>query len=179
MNPPIPLTPSNAWASGNRLIVGHSAVLPPFCVKCGRPAEPPTVKRSFRWHPQWVYIFILLALLLYAILAMVLGRTMAVNLPLCRQHREKYRALGWAGLILTLGAIPEMVLAAAYLPESAQVYGFVAGGLAVVAGLTCYILWSSILRAHEINAKYANFSGADPAFLQYLPPTTPGVVYFK
>jgi len=36
------LTTHGVWASGKLLIASHDAVLPPYCIKCGRPADANT-----------------------------------------------------------------------------------------------------------------------------------------
>ncbi len=179
MNSPVTVSSSDAWASGNHLIVGHAAVLPAICIKCGRPAEPQPVNRRFRWHPPWMYVLIIVGLLIYVIVAAIASKHISIKLPLCRRHGEKYRTLGWASAILLLGAIPEMIVAGTYLPDSQQGYGILAGFVAIAAGLACLILHGSILRPSEINAQYGQFSGADRSFLQYLPLPTRGAVFFR
>lgn len=171
------LMPQGAWASGNLMIASHDAVLPPYCVKCGRPADPNSFSKKFSWHPQWVYIFVLLALLLYVILALAISKRMTLQLPLCARHLEKYKALRSAAAILLLGCIPEMIVAGEYLPESYTGYGIAAGVLALIAGLVCLIMFGAILRPTFIDRNYGYFSNASPAFLQYLPPTPPGMMF--
>src|SRR5258708_38667976 len=82
-----------AWPSGTFLRVSRDAILPPFCVKCGRPAEPNLFPKKFSWHPQWVYIFVLFAILIYAIVATVISKKMKLKVPLCAKHMEKYKTL--------------------------------------------------------------------------------------
>jgi hypothetical protein len=169
-------TPQGAWASGNLLIASHAAVLPPYCIKCGRPAEPNFFSRKFSWHPQWVYIFVLLALLLYVILALAISKRMTLQLPLCRRHLEKYTSLRLAAAVLLLGCIPEMVIAGTLLPESYMGYGIGAGALALIAGLACLIMFGAVLRPTRIDQHYGFFANASPLLLQKLPPPPPGFI---
>jgi hypothetical protein len=170
------LTPQGAWASGNLLIASHTAVLPPYCIKCGRPAEPNFISRKFSWHPPWVYIFVLLALLLYVILAVAISKRMTLQLPLCSRHLEKYKSLRLAAVVLLLGGIPEMIIAGTYLPESSMGYGIGAGVLALIAGLVCLIMFGAVLRPTHIDQHFGFFANASPALLQRLPPPPPGLI---
>jgi hypothetical protein len=170
------LTPQGAWASGKLLITGHNAVLPPYCIRCGRPADPNTLSKKFSWHPQWIYFFILIAIFIYIIVALLMRRSISLQIPLCSGHLEKYKALRLASAVLLLGCIPEMVVAGNYLPEPYMGWGIAAGLLAMVAGLVCLIMFSSLLQAKRIDRHYGYFSSASPAFLQWLPSPPPGMI---
>jgi len=165
-----------AWAYGKQIIAARDAVLPPFCLKCGRPAVPEPLRRRFSWHQPWIYVFLLIALLLYAILAATLSKRMTLDLPLCEAHREKYKALRAASAALLLGAVPEIVVAAVYLPESHKVLGITAGALSLVAGCVCLSLWNRILWADRIEDQFGYFSKACAGFLERLPPPPPGMM---
>ena len=169
--------PPGAWASGNILIVSHEAILPPFCVKCGRPAEPNLFPKKFSWHPQWVYIFILFAILIYAIVATVISKKMKLKVPLCAKHMEKYKTLRLAAAALLLGCIPEMIFAAVYLPEAYMGWGIAAGFAALLAGWICSIVFRTLLRPTRIDEYYGYFANAGPDFLRLLPPTPPGMMH--
>jgi hypothetical protein len=178
MNTPNFGMPQGAWADGNILIVSRGAVLPPFCVKCGRPSEPERLKKSFRWHPGWVYIFILIGILFYVILAAVLSKRMTLELPLCRQHLEKYRTLRIAAPALLLGSIAEMVGAGALLPGSYLSYGIGAGLLAFVAGIVCLVLYG-ILGVNRIDQYYGYFAKSSDSFLLQLPRPPEGMMILR
>jgi hypothetical protein len=170
------LAPQGAWSSGKLLIASRDAILPPCCIKCGRPAEPDFFPKKFRWHPQWLYIFVLIALLIYLILSLSISKRMKLQLPLCARHLEKYKSLRLAAAILLLGCIPEMIVAGNYLPESYLGYGIAAGLLALVAGLTCLIMFGALLRPTYIDQNYGYFANASPEFLSTLPRTPPGMI---
>ena len=168
-------TPQGAWSFGNLLVVSRDAVLPPYCVRCGRPATAPFLKKRFSWHPQWLYVFILFALLLYAILAGIMSKGMVLHLPLCSKHREHYNAIKLAALILLLGCIPQMIIVALYFPEKYQGPGIAAGILELLVGLVLLAVNSSMLRATFIDQQYGYFAKAGEPFLRLLPPAPPGV----
>lgn len=168
--------PQGAWSRGDLLIASPDAVLPPFCVKCGRPADTKLLLRRFSWHPSWIYIFVLIGLLIYAILAAVLSKRTRLQLPLCSAHHDKYKTLRIAAAALLLGSIPEMIFAGVSLPDRYMGWGIFAGALAFLAGLVCWILFSNILRVDSIDNYYGYFSKASEAFLAHLPPPPPGMM---
>ena len=168
--------PHGAWASGNLLIASRDAVLPPFCVKCGRPADAKLLRRRFSWHPRWIYIFILIALLIYAVLAAILSKRTTLQIPLCSAHYDKYKTLRIAAAVLLVGSIPEMVLAGTSLPQNYMGWGIFAGALAFLAGLVCLVLFHGVLRTNSIDDHYGYFSQASAAFLAHLPPPPPGMM---
>jgi hypothetical protein len=176
MNPPNFVMPQGAWAHGNLLIASRDAALPSCCIKCGRPADAKLLRRRFSWHPSWVYIFVLIGLLIYVILAAVLSKRTALQLPLCSAHFEKYKTLRILAAVLLLGAIPEMILAGAYLPENLMGWGIFAGALAFLAGLVCWIMFNGVLRVNSIDNHYGYFSKAGEGFLAQLPPPPPGMM---
>jgi len=168
--------PQGAWTHGNLLIASRDAVLPPYCVKCGRPADVKPLRRRFSWHPSWVYIFLLIALLVYAILAAVLSKKITLQLPLCSAHFEKYKTLRILAAVLLLGSIPEMILAGASLPDNYMGWGIFAGAMAFFAGLLCLVMFNGVLRIDRIGEHYGYFSRASEGFLLHLPPPPAGMV---
>jgi len=168
--------PQGAWAQGDLLIASHSAVLPAFCVKCGRPAQPKLMRRMSSWHQPWLYFLILVGVLIYAIVALILRKSMTLHLPLCARHLEKYRALKFAYAVLLLGCIPEMILAGTLLPEAYVPYGIAAGLSALVAGMVCLVMFNGILRAKRIDESYGYFTNASGDFLSHLPAPPAGVM---
>lgn len=176
MNPPNLGMPQGVWAYGDQLIVSHNAAFPPYCIKCGRPAEGQRFRKRFSWHPMWVYIFVIVALLIYVILAAVMSKRMKLELPLCAQHMEKYRMLRVAAAVLLLGSIPEMIVAGTYLPDNYMGFGIAAGICALIAGVVCLILFNNILGVKGIDEFYGYFGNASQNFLATLPPPPPGMM---
>jgi hypothetical protein len=119
---------------------------------------------------------VLLALLLYVIIAPATSKRMTLQLPLCARRLEKYKSLRIAAAILLLGCIPEMIFAGTYLPEAYMGYGYGAGILALLAGLLCLIMFGTVLRPTFIDQNYCYFANASHAFLQFLPSTPSGMM---
>src|SRR5262249_42992882 len=64
----------------------RAKALPALCMKCGEPATT-HVRRTFSWYPQWVFVLVLVAIPVYVIVALILTKRMAVEVPLCDRHR--------------------------------------------------------------------------------------------
>ena len=169
---PVPLGP---WNGEGLLIVSHNAVLPRNCVKCGVPTSEPLLKRKFSWHSPWYALLILIGLLPYAIVAMIVAKRMVVEVPLCTKHRERYKALKLAAIILLLASIPAMILAGTYLPDDYQGMGIFGGFMALLAGLICLIIYGGVLRPKYIDSYLGYFRNANPGFLSLLPPRPPNI----
>jgi hypothetical protein len=176
MNSFDPVAPRGAWAHGDRMIAARDAVLPPYCLKCGRPAGPDFLRRQFSWHQSWIYAFLLIAVLAYAILAAILSKRMTLRLPLCAVHLQKYKALRAASAVLLLGGLAELVVAGTVLPADHMAIGITAGLLALVAGCVCLAQSNGVLRVDRMDDSFGYFSKACEGFLLRLPPSPPGMV---
>jgi len=161
------LAQRGAWASGRLPVVTHGAVLPPYCIKCGRPTETNIFRRKFSWHEPWVYALILFAIVLYLIVGMFFRKHMTMEIPLCNSHLEKYKSLRWSGIS---GAVPEMVIGGASLPETYTGIAISAGLIALLAGSICLAVYASLLQPTRIDDNTGYFSNVCPTFLQLLPP---------
>jgi hypothetical protein len=64
--------------------------LPAVCMRCG---EPSTLvrRKSFAWHPLWVYALVPVFCLPFIVVAMVLTKHMRVQVPLCDAHKRHWR----------------------------------------------------------------------------------------
>jgi hypothetical protein len=162
--------PAGAWSGERLLVVTHNAALPPFCVKCGSPTNEPPLKRQFSWHSPWYFLLILFGLLPYAIVALMASKRMVVQVPLCSKHREQYKALKLAAMLLLLGSIPEMIAAGTFLSEDYQGAGILAGFMALLAGLVCLAIYGGVLRPKYIDDNFGYFRNVDVSFLNLLPP---------
>jgi hypothetical protein len=80
--------------------------LPPVCMVCGAEATG-TRKITFRWCPPWVIVLILAGILIWAIVSIILTKSMTVYAPVCSEHRNhwfKRKAIAW-GLLLSMLAV--------------------------------------------------------------------------
>ena len=153
---------------GDRLVVGRGATLPPYCVKCGQPADK-FVKKNFGWHSPWLYLLIFAGVLVYAILATVLMKRMKIDVPLCEAHRKRRFTLLAAGWALFLGAIPlGIFIGSLGSDDSAVGIGFLVGFTAFIASMVLFAMGSRIMAPKKIDDNEAIFGGVSPAFLDYI-----------
>lgn len=82
---------SQMWRSGKKLVVPKGMTLPDRCVKCNAPTEGPGLVRNLLWHPAWIYLLLFFNLLVYLVVAMVVGKRAKVTIGLCNPHRRKRR----------------------------------------------------------------------------------------
>jgi len=76
-------------------------LLPPICIVCGEPTTD--IKRhTFKWTPPWVGILILGVLLPYLIVAMILRKSITMELPIAT--RKKWHWL-WRQLFALFGVL--------------------------------------------------------------------------
>ncbi len=148
--------------------------LPDVCLVCGGDATD-TIRRDFRWHPSWMYVFLLVGLLPAVILLLLLSKRMAVDCPVCDRHRGHW----WKGNLLAVG----LVLGGFAL----VIGGLVLGGLAtgpnqpmpvwvpvvcvggLLAGLVSGVVVSGrIIRPVEITARDIRLTNVSDEFVAAL-----------
>jgi hypothetical protein len=122
-----------------------------------------------------VALLILFGILPYVIVAMATGKRMTVDVPLCSKHREKYKALRLAGIMLVFGSIAEFLVAGTLLSDEYQGLGITGGILAVLAGLVCLVMFTAVLRTKYIDDNFGYFRNVNANFLNLLPPRPPTV----
>jgi hypothetical protein len=95
--PPGPPVTGGVWREGKTLVMSKDASLPDHCVKCDAPAKFHLTRRM-SWHHPALFLLLLLAWILYLILALVLRKQATVSLGLCEEHyqrRKKMLTVGW------------------------------------------------------------------------------------
>ena len=163
---------------GSKLVVpvplpGQWAVLPPLCVRCGAPAGPKAVKKAFYWHHPALYI-LLLSPIIYVIVALIVRKTIRVQVPLCPAHAQRRSTavtLAWA--------LPLIGVADIFVLPRFNVDLGIAAFLAVIlflAGLVTWAVVSNPIRPTSIDNYYGEFSGCCEVFLQQFPQATPAPV---
>jgi hypothetical protein len=99
---------SGCWRDGKIVVVPVGEDLPHRCIYCNQDAVSPIKQRKVYWHhPAW-YILVLVAILLYAIVAMAVRKKALVSPGLCARHLGRKRAyvwVGWSSLALWIGLL--------------------------------------------------------------------------
>jgi hypothetical protein len=167
MATPAPSLVPSAFRDGKKLIVPRLAGFPANCLKCGAQAEKPW-RKKFYWHPAWLYILVLFpGIVIYAVVAMVARKNIALALPLCEVHHGERRRYQIIGAILCLFCIP----AGFFLEGAIKISSDASIGIAVLmlmAGLVFLMISGQTIRATLIDETHAEFSGAGKPFLDLL-----------
>jgi hypothetical protein len=161
-----------ACRRGKHMVVPRGAALPPNCVKCGAPAQTPW-RKKFYWHHQGYYFIALIALLLYIIVALIVRKSMELNVPLCDAHHSERKRYNLLAGILLLGAIPAGFVAGSFTSLGVDV-GWLIGLIMFVAGLIFVIIAGNFFHPTQIDETHGVFAGAGEDFLRLLPPSPPG-----
>ncbi|MGL4423699.1 MAG: hypothetical protein ACRCZF_23785, partial [Gemmataceae bacterium] len=71
--------------------------LPPICMISGEETHY-YEKHKFRWTPSWVILFVCVNLLVWAIVSMLVSKSMTAHIPLAERYRRYWlkRTLYWA-----------------------------------------------------------------------------------
>ncbi len=166
--------PGSIYRSGNQLEVSQGAVLPPYCVKCGQPSEGEPIARVFQWHPQWVYVTVLVSPIIYLIIALIVRKKINLDVPLCADHKSQRTKNLWIGLLLLLGCIPAgIVLGGTVGGDAGMGAGILVGTAAFIAGVIFLGPGRAMLSPRFIDNTRATFRGAGEVFLNMIPEGAP------
>ncbi|MEM9825072.1 MAG: hypothetical protein AAF958_00705 [Planctomycetota bacterium] len=97
---------SSVWRSGKVLVMRKDAVLPDVCIKSNEATDGFRLKRKLFWHHPAIFLSVLLNLILYAILATVLGKRATIHIGLSetwRRKRHKRIWIAWSGVLAGAG----------------------------------------------------------------------------
>jgi hypothetical protein len=133
-------------------------------VKCNVPTVG-RLKRRLSWHHPAIYLIILVALLIYLIVAMVLRKSATIEIGICDEHRAKRRRnlmITWGlAIVGTLG----IVLAIAF--NDGTYLGF--GALSLLAALIFGLVAVRIVTPAKIDDRFVWIRGVNKEYLDELP----------
>ena len=161
-------TEAEMWREGKVLVVRKGGDFPHRCIKCNAPSVAPRRKYRLSWHSPWLYLLVLLAILLYAIVAAIVRKTAVVHVGLCERHQKRVlwgRIVGWGGLAVELALV--LVTVATGDPACA----LVALGLAL-PWLIAAMSINRLVLPVRIDDQYVRLKGCGPEFLRSLPDRT-------
>ena len=162
---PPPPAIGGIWRDKSTLVMTKDASLPDRCVKCNAPANGVRLKRRLAWHSPVLYLLILLAVLIYVILAGMLSKRATVYLGLCNEHfqrRRKQKAIGW--LLLAIGVVGP-ILAIAYDYPILGLLGFAVFLFAVI----WLVVVSRVVVAKKIDDQLVWLNGINSNYLAQFP----------
>ncbi|MCE7973934.1 MAG: hypothetical protein DYG92_06340 [Leptolyngbya sp. PLA1] len=146
--PPLPGAVSpQLWRQGNILLVPAGLALPDVCVKCASPAAGRRRTVKLLWHEQWIYLLILVAVIVYAVVATIMNKKTTLDIGYCARcqaRRRTHLLIAWLIVLAGVGG----VVAAIALEDGA--YAAV-GCVAIFAGLIWAIVATPILKPTRID----------------------------
>ena len=156
------------WREGKVLVIRKGDDFPDRCIKCNAPSAGPRRRYRLSWHSPWLYLLILAAMLLYALVAMIVRKKAVVLIGLCERHQKRVlwgRIVGWGGLAL------EIALAWASAGLDMPALGIAA---LLLAGpwLIATMVVNRLVVVHRIDETYVRLKGCGPEFLRSLPDRT-------
>lgn len=157
---------------GNKIIVpapnpGTMAILPPPCIKCGAPADGKPVVKTIYWHNPAFYLLILAGVLVYAIVALVVRKSVRISVPLCARHAQRRSTAVMMAWILPLIGIADI-----FILNRFDVDGGIIALVATAFILAGIIIWAVVgtpIRPRFIDQSRSEFTGFCQAYLQTIP----------
>lgn len=163
--PPPPNMPGKGvWRERSKLVMSRDAELPPRCVKCNVPTHL-RLKRKLSWHHPAIYLIILLALLIYLIVAMVLRKSASIEIGLCHEHLAKRRRDLWITIGLLVVGLIGLGLAIGFADVTYLLVGF----LALIGALIYGIVAVRVVAPAKIDERFVWLSGVNKQYLNELP----------
>ena len=163
--PPPPNMPGRGvWRERSKLVMSRDAELPPRCVKCNV-ATHLRLKRRLTWHHPALYLIILVALLIYFIVAMVLRKSATVEIGLCDEHQAKRRRDIWITIALVIVGLLGFVCAIGFGDPTYLLLAFGAFFAALIYGIAV----ARVIAPAKIDDRFVWLTGVNKQYLDELP----------
>ena len=156
---------SGVWRDKSKMVVSKGAPLPDRCVKCNAPAHGAKLKRKLTWHHPAIFILILVATLIYLIVAMIVRKTATVELGLCEEHMAKRRRNVFITWLLILLGVAGFIMAVIVADNTF----LLAGIILILAGIIYALVALRIVTPARIDDKFAWLKGVNKDYLDELP----------
>lgn len=103
----------HCWRDGRHVVLRRGGDLPHRCLRCNRPGLPRSRGSTYSWHSPWLFVLIPLNIIVFAVVALLVRRSVKLHPVLCDSHRRELRrdwvlclALLAAGLLLLAAGLP-------------------------------------------------------------------------
>lgn len=163
--PPPPFAMGGIWRDDKTLVMSKEAQLPDQCVKCNAPAHGFKLKRKLTWHHPALYVVVLVAWIIYLVLAMAISKRATVFLGLCPEHvkrRKLFLLIGW-----TMFAIGLIVPVLAFSNEAPGIA--LLGFLLLFTAIFWLVFANRVVNVKKIDDRYVYLTGIDAAYLAQFP----------
>ena len=157
---------SGVRREGKWIVMSIDDSLPHRCVKCNAEPDEPTRRRTLYWHHPGVYLVILINIIIYAIVAAIVRKSVKLSPALCAAHKARRRN---AILLAWIGVVAAFVLPILLGSEDNAGAWLLFGILLFLASCIAGIFRSRLLYARKIDADEVRLGGAGPDFLDSLP----------
>lgn len=155
----------SVWRQENLLVMRKKSPLPDRCVKCNAPASGRKLTRKLFWHSPYYYLLIPAGLLVYAIVATIIGKKAKIEIGFCGiHHRIRVRDLCIAWL-LCLASLGGLILSFAIANVN---LGMVSVALLLASGLYG-VLRLQPVTPKRIDDEFIWLKGVSPEYLGTLP----------
>jgi hypothetical protein len=163
--PPFAAQGDGVWRDGSTLVMYKQAQLPDRCVKCNEHVGGERLKRKLYWHHPALFLILLVAVLIYAIVAMIVRKEATIYVGICERHRARRRnaiIIGWSLVVLS---IISFVVA---ISNNEPVYALV-GAVLFLIGVIYGTLVARVVRATKMDDHYVWLAGVNQEYLNMLP----------
>jgi hypothetical protein len=163
--PPSTLSPnSGVWRSGSNLVLSFDAVLPLRCVKCNA-FTTGRLTRKYSWHHPALYLILLVALLVYLIVAAILRKRATIEVGLCEDHQAKRKYAILTTVLLVLLGLGGFALAIAIEDGTPAFIGF----LLLVTSLIFGLFATRVGYPTKIDERFVWLKGFSKDYLETFP----------
>ena len=163
--PPPPFSTGGVWRDDKTLVMTRDAQLPDQCIKCNAPAHGYKLKRKLSWHHPALYVVILVAWIVYLVLAIALRKQATVFFGLCPEHikrRKTFLLIGW--MMFAIGLIVPVLAFSNEAPGIALL-----GFLLLFTSIFWLVFANRVVTVKKIDDRYVYLTGIDANYLARFP----------
>lgn len=162
----------HCWRDGRHIVLRRGGDLPHRCLRCNRPGRPRPRGNTYSWHSPWYFVLIPLNILVFAVVALLVRKTVKLHPVLCDDHRRERRRDWMLFLVLLAGGL--LALAAALPARGAggapEMAALAMAPLLLVLAIVLAAWKLGELTVTRIDQDWVRLRGAGQPFLDSLPP---------
>jgi hypothetical protein len=156
----------------SKLVLHRQAALPPRCIKTGEPAETAIRKTLYWHHPALILLVFFPGILVYAIVALIVRKSMTFSFPVTYRARTKLRVCLAAGILCLIGSFAMLIGGVAMADNGGD------GSFAAICGVAFLVLLvtsivmfylSRVVTPTKITDEFTVVKGISPEFLAGIP----------